>query len=104
MPSLIICYDFNFNVVVQTSKGRIYKNYNALASGQNYNAALWSLYFDLKKKRKVLITVNKVMAIRICFALSEKSEHLQLNLADYPPEIPEDLNADVKQLPKKNSY
>ncbi|WP_025144891.1 hypothetical protein [Pedobacter jeongneungensis] len=101
MEKLSICYDFTFFVVIETAKGRIYKNYIALAIGRNYEAALWCLYFDLKKKRKKLVSVNKVSVNRICFAFNEALESIKVSLADYPPQIPEDLNAEVKHLPKK---
>ncbi|MCX2429874.1 hypothetical protein [Pedobacter sp. GR22-10] len=104
MERLHICYDFNFNIKIEAAKGRIYKRYFTSAIGRHYEAALWSLYFDLKKKRKKLISVNEVKVTRICFAFNEALASIKISLADYPPQIPGDLNAEVKHLPKKNNH
>jgi len=101
MEELTICYEFNFNVAISRNKGRQQKKYALLATGVNYAIALWDVYITLKKRRSTLLSVNSVSVTRIAFALDKQRNFIKVSLADYPAEIPEDLNKELAYLPRK---
>jgi len=101
MEELTICYEFNFNVAIRRKTGKQQKSYALLATGATYTNALWDVYFTLKRRNSTLINVNTVRVTRISFALDEQQNFVKAALADYPVEIPEDLNKEVALLPQK---
>ncbi len=101
MEGLTICYEFNFNVAIKKNNGKQQKKYALLATGVCYITALWDVYLTLKKRRSTLINVNSVKVNRIAFAMDEEHKFVKVILADYPLEIPQDLNKDLYLLPSK---
>jgi len=101
MEELTICYEFNFNVAIRRNKGRQQKKYALLATGINYATALWDVYFTLKKRSSTLVSVNSARVTRIAFALDKQQNFVRVSLADYPIEMPEDLNKELASLPQK---
>jgi len=103
LEELTVCYEFNFNVAIQKKKGKQQKKYALLATGTTYSNAVWDVYFTLKKRQSTLISVNSVKVNRIAFALNDDQQFVKVSMADYPVEIPADLNKELSLLPKKNS-
>lgn len=102
MEGLTICYEFNFNIAVKKKNGREYKSYAVLATGINYDQAVWDAYFTLKKRRIAILKINSAKVLRIAFALDDNHNFITAKLADHPIEIPADLDKILNQLPKKN--
>ncbi|HVW96686.1 MAG TPA: hypothetical protein VHA56_12020 [Mucilaginibacter sp.] len=102
MKELTICYEFNFNVAIKKHTGRKRENYALLATGISYANAVWDLYFTLHKRGSILIRINSVRVTRIAFALDEQQSFVAARLADYPLQLPEDINHDLQYLPQKN--
>ncbi|WP_448635180.1 hypothetical protein [Pedobacter panaciterrae] len=51
MAELLICYDFKFNLDVKKRNGKTYKRHLIMGMGFNYEAAVWDVYFKLKKEK-----------------------------------------------------
>lgn len=101
MEELTICYEFNFNVAIKRNKGKQQNSYSMLATGTTYSNAVWDMYFTLKKRRCKIIKINSVKVTRIAFVLDEQQNFTSVRLADYPAEIPQDLNKELDRLPQK---
>lgn len=99
MSSLTIGYEFIINVAVKKRNGKTYKRHSAMGLGTSYYFALYDVCLKLKKKRSEILKVNSARVCRIAFAI-ENGKSVPLKLSEHQPEIPEDLNADLKYLPK----
>lgn len=98
MSELMIGYEWVFNVVVKKRNGKVFKSHLAICIGTNYVHALWNVHFELKRKHNEIVKVNRVRVEGNAFAIAQGNS-VSVKLADYPPDIPEDLNREVEKLP-----
>lgn len=101
MASLIIGYDFIFNVAVKKRNGRTLNKSSVTGLGISYESAVWDIYNKLKKRKSEILHINSVRACRIAFAF-ENGNSMSFRLAEHPPDIPDDLNHALRYLPKKS--
>lgn len=98
MEGIIIAYDFKFTLVVKKRNGKTFQRHLVTGIGLNFSSALWDVYFKLKKRKTQILKVSQAEPIRIAFAFRGE-ESLKLNMADYPPAIPSNLEDAIKYLP-----
>ncbi len=102
MEKLSICFDFSLSLKVRTYKGKTYNAYWVKVLGSTYRGAVWAAFFDLKKKRKIILQVNQAKVTGIAFAYSPTCDRITgLKLSDHYPQIPQDLNTEIPLLPQK---
>jgi len=99
MSELNIGYEFIFNLAVKKKNGKTYKTHLAAGIGSTYAHALWYACFTLKKKRIEILKVNSARVKRIAFAIRD-GQSVPAQLAEFPAEIPEDLNNELSRLTK----
>ena len=100
MEGVTICYDFKFTLVVKKRNGKTFHRHLAAGIGLDFSAALWDVYFKLKKRKSEILKITSVEPLRIAFAFRGE-QSLKLKMADFPPVVPEDLEAALKYLPNK---
>lgn len=94
MENLSPCYDWSVVVAVITKKGKKRNNHVVTVLASRYEDVQWGLYLLLKKRGSRLITIKSARPIRIAFMYGNTEPGKVYRLADYPPEMPEDLNED----------
>ncbi|WP_118975768.1 hypothetical protein [Taibaiella koreensis] len=102
MEKLIICYEFALTMSVRKRNGKVYKRHIEQASGMNFENAVWTAFFKLKRNKAEILSISEARAFRITFAFEKGTlKRADINLSDFPPDIPQDLNAVLQKLPKK---
>lgn len=96
---MTIGYDFRFVMSVKKANGKTYHRHAVAAIGLNFNIALWDVYFKLKKRKTIILSITSAEPLRVAFAFDANGP-LRLKLSECMPEIPQDLNAELKYLPK----
>nr|WP_199077097.1 hypothetical protein [Pedobacter sp. ASV19] len=100
MEKITIAYDFIFQMEVRKKNGKIYRNHYVNGIGAKYSSALWDVYFNCKRRKTIILKVIEVRVLGVAFAYNEAG-FFKAKLSDYPPVIPDDLNAELKHLPQK---
>lgn len=99
MASLIIGYDFIFNVAIKKRNGKTCNKSSVAGLGITYESAVWDIHNKLKKRKSEILHINSVRVCRIAFAI-ENGKSMPFRLAEYPPDIPEDLNHVLRSILK----
>ncbi|WP_413670127.1 hypothetical protein ACEN9X_09410 [Mucilaginibacter sp. Mucisp86] len=103
MEKTTIYYEISINLTLKNKKGKIRKGYYETGLGNTYESALWYVYFTLKKRGYQILEVKSAVVKGVAFAYNSAGDSVKVNLADCMPAIPDDLNKEVQNLPKKKS-
>lgn len=96
---LTIGYEFDFWLTVRKRNGKLYKNHHIVGLGITFGLALWDVYHTLKKRKSQVVAIHNVRSLRIAFAFDENNQSVKVSLADHPPIMPDDLDAELNKLP-----